>query len=139
MALVPFYRFPIVDPLFDPFFFDTLDFYDPWFGYDIIPMFPPVARSFRWTKEHERTTYKSTYTSNTMKTIELTPPPPPPPPPEKFRAQLNVEGFKPESITTKVEGRKLIVEAKHEDRQSADDYHIRELHKAFELPEHAGK
>ncbi|CAF4952865.1 unnamed protein product, partial [Rotaria magnacalcarata] len=56
---------------------------------------------------------------------------------EKFRVQLNVAGFNPESIKTKVEGRKVIVEAKQEDRQPDGDFHTRELRKSYELPEHA--
>ncbi|CAF1589032.1 unnamed protein product, partial [Rotaria sordida] len=43
---------------------------------------------------------------------------------EKYRVQLNVAGFDPETIRTKVEGRKVIVEAKQEDRQPDDDYNI---------------
>ncbi|CAF4942277.1 unnamed protein product, partial [Rotaria sp. Silwood1] len=53
------------------------------------------------------------------------------------RVQLNVAGFNPETIKTKVDGRKVIVEAKQEDRQSDGDYNIRELRKTYELPEHA--
>ncbi|CAF4715021.1 unnamed protein product, partial [Rotaria magnacalcarata] len=56
---------------------------------------------------------------------------------EKFRVQLNVAGFNPESIKTKVEGRKVIVEAKQEDRLPDGDFHTRELRKSYELPEHA--
>ncbi|CAF3436613.1 unnamed protein product [Rotaria sp. Silwood1] len=55
---------------------------------------------------------------------------------EKYRVQLNIAGFNPETITTKVEGRKVIVEAKQEDRQPNGDYTIRELRKTYELPEH---
>ncbi|CAF4301391.1 unnamed protein product [Rotaria sp. Silwood2] len=58
---------------------------------------------------------------------------------EKYRVQLNVAGFNPETIKTKTEGRKVIVEAKQEDRQPDGDYNIRELRKTYELPEHAGK
>ncbi|CAF2989555.1 unnamed protein product [Rotaria sp. Silwood2] len=56
---------------------------------------------------------------------------------EKYRVQLNIAGFNPETITTKVEGRKVIVEAKQEDRQPDGDFNIRELRKTYELPEHA--
>ncbi|CAF1107525.1 unnamed protein product [Rotaria sp. Silwood1] len=57
---------------------------------------------------------------------------------EKFRVQLNVAGFDPTSIKTHVEDRKVIVEAKQEDRESDGDFHIQELRKTYELPEHAG-
>ena len=58
---------------------------------------------------------------------------------EKFRVQLNVAGFNPETIKTRVEGRKVIVEAKQEDRQGEGDFSIREIRKTYELPEYAGK
>ncbi|CAF0889664.1 unnamed protein product [Rotaria sp. Silwood1] len=45
--------------------------------------------------------------------------------------------FNPEIIQTKVEGRKVIVEAKQEERQPDDDYNIQELRKSYALPEHA--
>jgi len=51
--------------------------------------------------------------------------------------QLNVAGFNPETIHTKVEGRKVIIEAKQEDRQNDGDFHMRHLRKTYELPEHA--
>ncbi|CAF1548100.1 unnamed protein product, partial [Rotaria sp. Silwood1] len=56
---------------------------------------------------------------------------------EKFRVQLNAAGFNPETIKTRVEGGKVIVEAKQEERQPDGDYNIRELRKSYELPEHA--
>lgn len=58
---------------------------------------------------------------------------------EKFRVQLDVNGFNPETISTKIEGRKLIVEAKQEERLEDGDYNIRQLRKSYELPEHAGR
>ena len=53
--------------------------------------------------------------------------------------QLNVAGFNPETIKTRVDGRKVIVEAKQEERQADGDYSLREIRKTYELPEHAGK
>lgn len=58
---------------------------------------------------------------------------------EKFRVQLNVAGFNPDTIRTRVEGRKVIVEAKQEDRHGDGDFSVREIRKTYELPEHAGK
>ncbi|CAF3710318.1 unnamed protein product [Rotaria sordida] len=45
---------------------------------------------------------------------------------EKFRVQLNVAGFNPETIKTKVE-----------DWKPDGDYNIRKIRKTYELPEHA--
>jgi len=75
---------------------------------------------FRWLHQPPRLTH--------IRTIE---------PSEKFRVQLNVAGFNPETINTKVEGRKVIVEAIQEDRQPGGDYNIRQLRKSYDLPEHA--
>ncbi|CAF5150402.1 unnamed protein product, partial [Rotaria sp. Silwood1] len=46
------------------------------------------------------------------------------PNPEKYCVQFNVAGFNPETIKTKVQGRKVIVEAKQEDRQRDDSKHL---------------
>jgi len=56
---------------------------------------------------------------------------------EKFRVQLNVAGFNPDTIRTHVEGRKVIVEAKQEDRANGGDYSLREIRKTYDLPEYA--
>ncbi|CAF2976239.1 unnamed protein product [Rotaria sp. Silwood2] len=56
---------------------------------------------------------------------------------EKFCVHLNVAGFNPETLKTKVEGGKVIIEAKQEERQPDGDYNIRELRKSYALPEHA--
>ncbi|CAF0931045.1 unnamed protein product [Rotaria sp. Silwood1] len=134
MALYPFYRYHFFDDLFDPFFFHRLDFFDPWYDIDMFPSFRPITSSFRRVKEQERITYKSNKISNNTKSLEQTPRIPRS---EKFIIQLNVTGFNPEGITTKVEGQKVIVEARQEDRQSNSDYHLRELRKSYELPEYA--
>ncbi|CAF2662697.1 unnamed protein product [Rotaria sp. Silwood2] len=47
-----------------------------------------------------------------------------PPNAEQYRIQLNVTDFNPETIKTKVEDRKVIVEAKQEDRQPNSAYNI---------------
>ncbi|CAF2396438.1 unnamed protein product [Rotaria sp. Silwood2] len=134
MSLFPFYRYHFFDDLFDPFFFHRLDFFDPWYDIDMFPSFRPITPSFRRVKEQERITYKSSKISNNTKSLKQTPRTPQS---EKFIVQLNITGFNPEGITTKVEGQKVIVEARQEDRQSNSDYHIRELRKSYELPEYA--
>ncbi|CAF2338919.1 unnamed protein product [Rotaria sp. Silwood2] len=47
--------------------------------------------------------------------------------------------FNSETIKTKVKSRKVIVEAKKEDREPDGDYNIRELRKTYELPENGSK
>ncbi|CAF1181069.1 unnamed protein product [Rotaria sordida] len=126
MSLFPIHRYRRFDDPFDRFFGDQLDFFDPWYDFDTFPSALSVQpNAFRWINEPYRLTHSSTTPTSRSPTAE------------KFRVQLNVAGFNPDTIKTKVEGRKVIVEAKQEDRQPDGDYNIRELRKTYELPEHA--
>ena len=128
MSLFPIHRYRRFDDPFDRFFGDQLDFFDPWHDFDTSPSALSIRpNAFRWINEPHRLTHSSTTPTSRSPTAE------------KFRVQLNVAGFNPDTIKTKVEGRKVIVEAKQEDRQPDGDYNIRELRKTYELPEHAGK
>ncbi|CAF1204590.1 unnamed protein product [Rotaria magnacalcarata] len=134
MSLLPWYRYPLWDDPLDPFFMYPIDFFDPWFDIGLFPPFSSATRSFRWIKEQERIRYKSTNVSSNTKSL---PPPRRIPPPEKFRVQLDVSGFKPESVKTRIEGAKIIVEAKEEDREARGDFQLRELRKSYDLPGYA--
>jgi len=128
MAFFPIHRYRVFDDPFDRFFGDQLDFFDPWHDFDTLPTALSIRpNAFRWVNQPQALIHNH-------QTIQ---PSSPAPHSEKFRVQLNVAGFNPETIKTKVEGRKVIVEAKQEDRQSDGDYNIRELRKTYELPEHA--
>jgi len=134
MALFPIHRYRLLDDPFDRFFGDQLDFFDPWRDLDTFPTALSIKpNAFRWVNQPPRLTHSSQNGNHTHSLQPTTPTPHS----EKFRVQLNVAGFNPETIKTKVEGRKVIVEAKQEDRQPDGDYHIRELRKTYELPEHA--
>lgn len=145
------YRF-LSDP-FDRVFGDQLHLFDPWRDFDTFQSsFATKPNSFRWINEPPRVTrssssYHSSSSSaapagsnnnnnNTLIPISTNSSPALS---EKFRVQMNVDGFSPESIKTRIDGRKIVVEAKQEDRQSGGDYSIREIRKSYELPEHAGK
>ena len=130
MAFFPIHRYRFFDDPFDRFFGDQLDFFDPWRDFDTFPT--ALSNAFRWINEPRRLTYSSGNTRGLQPLSSA-------PHAEKFRVQLNVAGFNPETIKTKVEGRKVIVEAKQEDRQPDGDYNNREIRKTYELPEHAGK
>jgi HSP20 family molecular chaperone IbpA len=131
MAFFPIRHYRLFDDPFDRFFGDQLDFFDPWRDFDTYPTALSIRpNAFRWVNQPQRLTHHH------HRNVEPTTPTPHS---EKFRVQLNVAGFNPETIKTKVEGRKVIVEAKQEDRQPDGDYHIRELRKTYELPEHASK
>jgi len=128
MSFFPIRRYRVFDDPFDRFFGDQLDFFDPWRDFDTFPTALAIRpNAFRWVNQPQQLTHSS-------RPVE---PSSPAPHSEKFRVQLNVAGFNPETINTKVEGRKVIVEAKQEERQEDGDYNIRQLRKSYELPEHA--
>lgn len=136
MALVPFSRYRFFDDVFDPFWIDRFDFFYPWYDFEIVPLPPPSPPPVRWVKEQERVTYKSTSISNHTSSLEIIPRPPRP---DKYSVQFSVAGFDPVSVRTTVDGQKVTVEAKKEDRRSFNDYQVREFRKVFELPDYAGK
>ena len=130
MALFPIRRYRFYDDPFDRFFGDRLDFFDPWRDFDTFPTALSFSSlPFRWINQPARHAVASPQGSQGS----------PKPNAEKFRVQLNVAGFNPETINTRVDGRKVIVEAKQEERQPDGDYSIREIRKSYDLPEHAGK
>ncbi|CAF2514069.1 unnamed protein product [Rotaria sp. Silwood2] len=135
MAFFPIRRYRLFDDPFDRFFGDQLDFFDPWYDFDTFPSALSIrSNAFRWINEPNRLTHSSSNKSdggNYLTSASRSPNA------EKYRVQLNVAGFNPETIKTNVEGRNVIVEAKQEDRQADGDYNIRELRKTYELPEHA--
>jgi len=119
MALFPTRHYRHHDDPFDRFFGEQLDLFDPWRDFDTFPTaLSMMPNEFRWINEPLRPT-----------TTRL--------PSEKFRVQLNVAGFNPQTIKTRVDGRKVIVEAKQEERQPSGDFSHREIRKTYDLPEHA--
>jgi HSP20 family molecular chaperone IbpA len=149
MSYFPITHRRLHDP-FDRFFGDQLHLFDPWRDIDTFPTsLLSKPSSFRWINEPHRmgrsssssssssyhTTSGSNNNGNTLIPVSTTTPSALS---EKFRVQLNVAGFNPETIRTRVDGRKIIVEAKQEDRKGEGDYNIRELRKTYDLPEHAG-
>jgi len=117
MSLFPINRSyrRFADP-FDRFFGHQLDLFDPWNDVDLFG-----TPSFRWINEPLRSSNQSLSRPAAH---------------EKARFQVNVAGFNPDTIKTRVEGKKVLVEAKQEDREG-DDFHVREIRKTFNLPEHA--
>jgi HSP20 family molecular chaperone IbpA len=129
MSFFPIRRYRVYDDPFDRFFGDQLDLFDPWRDLDTFPTALAIQpNAFRWVDQPQRLT--SQHHRHAQPTSAT-------PHAEKFRVQLNVAGFNPETINTKVEGRKVFIEAKQEDRQPDGDYNIRQLRKSYDLPEHA--
>ena len=133
MAFFPIYRYRLYDNPNDRYFGDQLDFFDPWYD---TPTVVIVPNTFRWINEPQQL---ANTTNNAQKNDKNKGQTSKAPNSEKFRVQLNVAGFNPETIKTKTEDRKVIIEAKQEDRHPNGDYNIRQLRKSYELPEHAGK
>jgi len=134
MSFFPIRRYRLYDDPFDRFFGDQLDLFDPWNDFDVFPTALTMRpNAFRWVNQPQRLTHSSCSGQNG----HALQPSSPAPHAEKFRVQLNVAGFNPETVKTHVEGRKVIVEAKQEERQKDGDYSIREIRKTYDLPEHA--
>jgi len=128
MAFFPIRHYRLYDDPFDRFFGDQLDLFDPWNDFDVFPTaLTHRPHPFRWVNQPQRLTHSPGH-QHQLNTK---------PHPEKFRVQLNVAGFSPETVKTRVDGRKVIVEAKQEERQKDGDYSIREIRKTYDLPEHA--
>jgi HSP20 family molecular chaperone IbpA len=146
MSYFPITHYRLFNDPYDRFFGDQLHFFDPWRDFDTFPTaLSSTPNSFRWINQPRRISrssgssyHSSLGNTNSGSTLIPVTTLTKPALSEKFRVQLNVAGFNPETIKTRVEGRKVIVEAKQEDRQGEGDYSIREIRKTYELPEHAG-
>jgi HSP20 family molecular chaperone IbpA len=145
MSYFPITHYRLFNDPYDRFFGDQLHFFDPWRDFDTFPTgLSSTPNSFRWINQPRRisrssSSYQSSLgNTNSGSTLIPVTTSTRPALSEKFRVQLNVAGFNPETIKTRVEGRKVIVEAKQEDRQGDGDYSIREIRKTYELPEYAG-
>jgi len=57
--------------------------------------------------------------------------------PHKYRVTLDVSGYKPSSIKTDINGNKLTVSAREEEKESNDNFSVREFKKTYELPAEA--
>ena len=99
-------------------------FFDPWEDLDTFSTALAIRlNAFRWIHQPEQLTHHRSRSGQPSTPAPLS---------EKFRVQLNVAGFNPETINTKVDVRKVIAEAKQEDRQNDDDFNIRHLRKTYE-------
>ena len=149
MSHFPITHYRLFNDPFDRFFGDQLNFFDPWRDFDTFPTaLSGVPNAFRWINEPRRIGHTSSssfhsssnnLTGGNMLLPVSIPTTIVPALSEKFRVQLNVAGFNPATIQTRVDGRKVIVEAKQEDRHGDGDFSSREIRKTYELPEHAGK
>ena len=134
MAFFPIAHYRRYDDPLDRYFGDQLDFFNPWDDLNTAPSpttLVIVPKNFRWVNQPQQSTHAASHGPNANAHRKAHS--------QKFRVQLNVAGFNPETINTKVEGKKVIIEAKQEERQEDGDYNIRQLRKSYELPEQAGR
>ena len=136
MALLPIHRYSLFDDPFPfhRFFPDPWDFYDPWFDFHLAPLPLSTFPRFPLVPRSPRVAYRSKTRTTTTKSVDFTSPAKNA---EKFRVQVDVTGFQPENIRTQVEGRQIVVEARHEDRENEGNYTRREIRRIYDLPEQA--
>lgn len=115
----PIHRYRTLSNSLEQLFGNQLDFFDPWRDFHATKTTQPTT--FRWINE-------PLCLARRRLQPRLT---------EKFRVQLNVNGYSPETIQTQIDGKKLIVHAKYDDRQTNGDFNYREIRKSYDLPEHA--
>ncbi|CAF2092211.1 unnamed protein product [Rotaria magnacalcarata] len=155
MSYLPTTHYHLFSNPLDRFYGDQLNLFDPWRDFEAFPTnLPAFPNTFRWIHEPHRmvrrasaskassfyTTQNNLTGGNTLfplPTITITTPVAIPVQSEKFRVQLNVAGFNPASIKTRIDDRKVIVEGKQEERDLNGDFNIREIRKTYDLPEHA--
>ncbi|CAF3836116.1 unnamed protein product [Adineta steineri] len=149
MSYFPITHYRLLNDPFDRFFGNQLDFFDPWRDFDTFPTaFSSFPNNFRWINEPRHLTRRASSSSfhtsgninanaNAGNSLLSIPIATVPAASEKFRVQLNVAGFNPDTIKTRVEDRRVIVEGKHEERQGNGDFSVREIRKSYDLPEHA--
>ncbi|CAF0724203.1 unnamed protein product [Adineta ricciae] len=132
MAFFPIYHYRIHDDPGVRYFGDQLDFFDPWNDLNSSPTAVVVAPDrFHWVNQPRQQRRSSNTKSPCQHQVARAPNV------EKFRIQFNVAGFNPETIKTHVEGQKVVILAKQEERLPDGDYNIREVRKSCPLPEHA--
>lgn len=130
MSIFPIYHYRVYDDPAERYFGDQLDCFDPWQDSGSSPATVVIVpKSFRWVNQPQSAAGQPPSGRKPQQAA----------PPRKFRVQLNVAGYNPETIKTKVENGKVIVEANQEERQEDGDFNVREFRKSCPLPEHAGK
>lgn len=131
MSRFPIYHYRLYEDPVERYFNNQLDLFDPW--NDLYEPTSPqtavvlVPQSFRWVNE-PRVERRANQNKQQEKQQTHA---------QKFRVQLNIAGFNPETISTKVEQGKVVVEGKQEERQETGDFNVRHFRKSYPLPENA--
>lgn len=121
MAMIPFGFFH--RSMFDwdrpwfrtPIGFNTLDIFDPFDELD-----HAICRNLMWINRPKF-----------MRPFVV------PRVPHKYRVTVDCSGFKPNSIKTEVNGQRLTVTAREENKHDSENYSIKEFRKSYDLPPEA--
>jgi len=100
----------------------SLDLFDPFDEYDLA-FHPTPFPSLRWMTEPPKKE-RDALTGQTRRKAE------------KVRFTLPVGAYRPENLSVKVIGRKLVIDARQEEREG-DDFNVKEFRKHYDLPENA--
>lgn len=134
MACFPIRRCRRLEDSFDQLIGDQLDFFDPWHDFDKLPLdSQPKSGTFRWIHQPQRSTNMLSIPINDDKPRQ---PAREPTNTKKFRLQVNINGFDPQTVSTRIDGQRVIIEGKQEDRPDVDNYQIQSLNKIFDLPDY---
>lgn len=135
MACFPIRRYRPTNNSFDHLVRDQLDFFDPW--YDLEKFSPDEylkSNTFQWIHQPQRSTNTLNIPTNDEKPRQPTRQPTNS---KKFRLQLNITGYDSHTISTRIDGQRVIIEGKQEDRPDVDNAQVQPLHEIYDLPDYA--
>ncbi|CAF1356236.1 unnamed protein product [Didymodactylos carnosus] len=111
----------------DDVFGNDFELFDPWMDLDL-----NMPKSFRWINQPK---HHQHHRQQEDKIAPALLPPPSSAHGEKYRVKLDISGFDPETIKTKIDARHLVVEAKRKSHSSNSNDN-KALEKRYDLPEH---
>ena len=135
MACFPIRRYRPANNSFDHLVGDQLDFFDPWYDLEKFSSDEQVkSNTFRWIHQPQRSTNTLSIPTNDDKPRQPTRQPTNS---KKFRLQLNITGYDPQTISSRIDGQRVIIEGKQEDRSDVDNARAQPLHQVYDLPDYA--
>jgi len=121
---LPVGRFPRQLFDFENFLGQSLDLFDPFDEIDLASH--RMQSALQWLQHPPRLQRELCPTTGHKKRAHS----------DKFRVTLDVHGYKPEDLSVKVVGRKLMIDGKQEFRDG-EDFSVKEMRKSYDIPENA--
>jgi len=121
---LPVSRFPRQLFDFENFFGPSLDLFDPFDETDLASH--QMQSALHWLQDPPRFQRELCPVTGHKKR----------PHSDKFRVTLDVTGYRPEDLSVKVVGRKLLIDGKQEFREG-EDFSVKEMRKSYDIPENA--